>query len=59
MMANIVCVICIFAIPVVVLILADISGDLAGIRTELQKIREEKETENERFWRLKYERGEE
>ena len=58
-MANIVCVICIFAIPVVVLILADISGDLAGIRTELQKIREEKETENERFWRLKYERGEE
>ena len=57
MMANVVCVLCIFAIPVVVLILADISDSLTGIRTELRKIREEKETENERFWRFKYERG--
>lgn len=57
-MINVLCCVCLLAIPLVVIILMDITTDLAGIRTELRKIREEKETENERFWRLKYERGE-
>ena len=53
-MINAMCFVCIVAIPLAVMVLIDISADLAGIRTELRKIREEKETENERFWRMKY-----
>ena len=53
-MINTLCLVCIIAIPLAVIILMDISSDLSGIRTELRKIREEKEVENERFWRLKY-----